>query len=73
MQSMSHMMNIFPSVARVHPNDFGIRCSLELLRSRGSDEALRRRYEARDINEVAQGRDLSDGLDGTFSKDGEES
>ena len=69
---MGYMMYVFASVARVNSDDFSTRSCLELLRPRGSDEDLRRRDKAREIDEVAQGCNLSDGLNGTFSQDGEE-
>jgi predicted ATP-dependent serine protease len=69
---MGHMMYVFASVARMDPNYFCSRCGLKLFRSRGSDEDLGRWDETREVNEVTQGNDLSNSLNGTFSKNGKE-
>lgn len=72
MQRMGHMMYVFASVARMNPNYFCSRCGLKLFRSRGSDEDLGGGEETREVDEVTQGNNLSNSLNGTFSKNGKE-
>lgn len=66
------MMYVFSGVTGMDSNHFGSRSCLEFFRPGGSDEYLRRREEAWEVYEVAQGRNLSNGLDGTFTEDSEE-
>jgi hypothetical protein len=69
---MGHMMDVFASIARMNANDFCSCCGLEFLRPRGSNEDLRGRNKAREVDEITQGSDLGNGFDGTLSQDGQE-
>jgi hypothetical protein len=66
------MMDVFSGITRMNPNHFGICSSFQLLGSGRPDEYLGRRYKARNVDEVAQGRNLGNCLDGTLTEDGEE-
>jgi len=72
MEGMGNMVYVFSSVARVHPNDFCICSRFKLLGPCRSDKYLWSRNKTREEDEIAQRRDLGDSLDGTLSKNGEE-
>lgn len=66
------MVDVFTGITGVDANDFGIGRGFELLGAQWSDEDLRRRQETGKVDEVTQSGHLGNCLDGTFSKDGEE-
>ena len=66
------MVYVFSCIPRVHTYDLCICNSLELLRPLWSNKYLRGRYEAGQVDEVAQRSNLRDGFDGAFTEDGKE-